>query len=151
MKKNIVKIVCIVLLAALAVSCAPKAEPVAPAEPVTTAEAAFKISGIAEKSWTVDELKALPLTNTDYTNKDGETTTYSGVTFTALFEAAGVGDYSTVTLMAADGYTSDVSKNELSACTMCIVAIEENGSLRSVMPDLSGKQNVKDLVEIQVK
>lgn len=139
MKKNLVRIVGLVLLAVLAVSCAAKAKPV------------LKLSGLAEKAWTADELKALPSTSSDYTNKDGETTTYSGVAFTSLFEAAGVNDYSTVTLVAVDGYTAEVTKDELSVCPTCIVAILEDGSLRSVMPGLSGKQQVKDLVEILVK
>ena len=139
MKKKLVRIAGIVLLAILAVSCATKAEPV------------LKLTGLAEKAWTANELKALPSTSSDYTNKDGETTTYTGVTFTSLFEAAGIGDYFTVTLVAADDYTAEITKDALSVCLTCIVAIQEDGSLRSVMPGLSGKQQVKDLVEIQVK
>jgi hypothetical protein len=139
MKKNIVRIAGFILLTVLAVSCAAKAEPV------------LKLTGLTEKSWTAEDLKAFPVTETDYTNKDGETTTYAGVTFSALFEAAGISDYSSLTLVGSDGYAADVSKDELSACPACIVAIEEDGSLRSVMPDFSGKQQVKDLVEIQVK
>ncbi|MDP2965963.1 MAG: hypothetical protein Q8N39_08030 [Pelolinea sp.] len=139
MKKNIIRIVGIVFLAILAVSCAAKAEPV------------LKLTGLAEKAWTANELKSLPSSSSDYTNKDGETTTYTGVTFTSLFEAASLSDYSTVTLVAADDYTAEITKDELAACPTCIVAILEDGSLRSVMPGLSGKQQVKDLVEIQVK
>lgn len=139
MKKKSVRIAGIVLLAILAVSCAAKAEPV------------LKLTGLAEKAWTANDLKALPSTSSDYTNKDGETTTYTGVTFTSLFEATGISDYATVTLVAADDYTIDITKDELSACPTCIVAIQEDGSLRSVMPGFSGKQQVKDLVEIQVK
>ncbi len=139
MRNNIIKILSIVLLVVLAESCVPKAEPV------------LKMTGLAEKSWTLNELKAMPSTNTDYTNKDGETTTYSGVIFTLLFEAAGVSEYSAITLVAADEYAVEVTKDELDECPTCIVAIQEDGSLRSVMPDFSGKQQVKDLVEIQVE
>jgi hypothetical protein len=35
------------------------------------------------------------------------------------------------------------------ACTDCIVAID-NGSLRMVMPELSSKLQVKDVIEISV-
>jgi hypothetical protein len=139
MKKSFVKIFSVVLLVILAASCAPKAEPV------------LKVSGLVEKAWTAKELAALPASSSDYTNKNGETTTYTGVSFTALFENASISEFSTVTLMAADGYTAEVTKDELATCPTCIIAIEEDGSLRSVMPDFSGKQQVKDLVEIQVK
>jgi hypothetical protein len=139
MKKNIARIFGIVLLAILLVSCAPKAEPV------------LKLTGLASKAWNAADLKALPSVSSDYSNKDGEKTTYKGVTFTSLFESAGVKEYASVILVAADDYSAEVTKDELSACPTCIVAILEDGSLRSSMPGLSGKQQVKDLIEIQVK
>jgi len=143
MKKSIIKIAGFILLTTLAVSCAVKAEP-ASMEPV------LKLTGAASASWSEDDLKALPVIVAEYTNKDGETTIYTGVAFAELFKAASVGDFTSLTLVAADGYTVEVTSDELSGCPTCIVAFQEKGGLNSVMPDFSGKLQVRDLVEIQV-
>lgn len=148
MEKSFIRISGMILLAMLIVSCAPQALP-AVAEPVA-AEAALTLSGPATGvSWTMEDLQGLPATETDYTNKDGETTTYTGVPISALLAEAGVESFKSLTLVAADEYSAEVTSEELAGCEKCIVAFD-NGSLRSVMPDLSGKLQVKDLVEIQI-
>lgn len=149
MKKSKFGLIGVLLVALLAVSCAPKTEAAPAAEAVV--DAVLTVSGGADAAWSLDDLKALPQTSTDYTNKDGETTTYSGVSFAELLKAAGVEDYAAVTLLAADDYSVEIDQKTLNACTGCIVAIEEDGGLRSVMPDMQGALQVKDLVELQVK
>ena len=115
------------------------------------ADAPLKMSGLVEMGWSLDDLKALPVTEAEYTNKDGETKTYSGVSFSDLLKAAAVEDYSTVTLIAADDYSVGVDRKTLDACTTCIIAIGDDGSLRSVMPGMQGSLQVKDLVALEVK
>lgn len=149
MKKSIITMAGLFLLAALLGSCASQSETAAE-EPVV-AEAALTVTGPAVNlAWSEADLKALPATETEYTNKDGETTTYTGVAFADLLAAAGIDSYASLVLVAADGYSGEVTVEELDACPKCIVAFDGD-SLRSVMPDMSGKQQVKDLVEIQVK
>ena len=128
------------------ITASPTAEAVA-----TAAEPALKLSGTAEAAWTADELKAMNMVEAEYTNKDGVTTKYSGVLISDLLSAAGVSDYTKITLIAADGFSAEVTKDELAACTNCIVAFQDDGTLRTVMPGLSSKQNVKGLVEIAVQ
>jgi DMSO/TMAO reductase YedYZ molybdopterin-dependent catalytic subunit len=100
--------------------------------------------------FTQSELEALGTMSVDYTDKEGETTTYEGVLLSAVLEAAGVADAgSTVTFTAADGYEAEMPTDEALACDNCIVAFDEN-SLRMVMPDQSGKLQVKDVVQISV-
>jgi hypothetical protein len=137
---------------AMAACAAPAAEAVEESAPAAEAadEAVLALSGAAEMSWTADDLGAMTQTEADYTNKDGETTTYSGVAFSELFAAAGVEDYASVTMVASDGYEAEVTADELSACANCLVAVDD-GSFRSVMPDLSSKLQVKGLVEIKVQ
>ncbi|MBM3137334.1 MAG: hypothetical protein FJZ98_03995 [Chloroflexi bacterium] len=148
MKRNLLKFAALTLIAVLGVSCAPQTAPAA-AEPVA-AEAALTLSGPATGvSWSMEDLQAYPATETDYTNKDGETATYTGVAFSALLAEVGIESFSSLTMVAADDYTADVTFDELAACPNCIVAFDD-GSLRSVMPDLSGKLQVKDLVEIRI-
>jgi hypothetical protein len=40
---------------------------------------------------------------------------------------------------------------DLEGCANCIIGFDPEGGLRTVFPDMGGKLNVKDLVEIQVK
>ena len=152
MKKRLIVIAGLILSVMLVTACAAETavveEEAAPAE---AAGATLTMTGAAEMSWTVDDLAAMTQTDADYTDKEGVTTTFTGVAFSDLLAAAGVEDYATVTMVASDDYAADVTFDELSTCPTCLVAVDEDGSLRSVMPDLSGKLNVKNLVEIQVQ
>jgi hypothetical protein len=152
-KKMNEKIILIsVLIAGLLLSaCATETAEPAAEEAVAVAEPALILSGAVEASWTADDLNAMTQVEAEYTNKDGETTQYSGVLIRDLLTAAGVADYTKLTLVASDGFTAEVTSEELAACANCIVAFDDDGTLRSVMPDLSGKQNVRGLVEITVE
>ena len=150
--KKIGYILGLVVIAALVVSCAPAVESAQVAEAVeVAADAPLKMSGLVDKGWSLEALKALPVTEAEYTNKDGVSKTYSGVSFSDLFEAAAVGNYSSVTLFAADDYSVGIDQKTLDACETCIIAIGEDGSLRSVMPGMQGALQVKDLVALEVK
>ena len=121
-----------------------------PAEEVG-AGAALKMTGPAEEiSWTEEELKALGTIEVDYTDKDGVTTTYTGVPFGTLLELTSAGEGATLVLVAGDGYSAEIALADVQACETCIVAFDPEGGLRSVMPEQSGKVQVKDLVEIQI-
>jgi tungstate transport system substrate-binding protein len=114
---------------------------------------ALKITGVpTEVSWSEDQLKAMGTIDVDYTGKDGQTTTYTGVLLTKLLEEAKApADAEGVVLVASDAYTAEVAMADLQGCADCIVAFDPEGGLRSVLPSLSGKAQVKNLVEIQVK
>ena len=106
---------------------------------------------VGEQEYSQSELEALGTQLVDYTNNDGEVTTYSGVPISAVLEDAGVADSgANITFTAADDYEAEASVEEAMACVDCIIAFDE-GSLRVVMPDFSGKLQVKDLVSISVR
>jgi hypothetical protein len=153
MFKKILLVSCVLAAAVLAVSCAPAPAPTpAPeAEAEAAADAALRVSGLAEKAWSLADLQALPQSESDYTNKDGETTTFSGVRFAELLAAAVVGDYASVTLVASDEYAIEIDRARLDACGDCLVAISDDGSLRSVMPGFEGMFQVRNLVALEVK
>lgn len=130
---------------ALISACSP-AE-VAVQEPeVATDEIVLTVGG---QGYTRADLEAFNATLTDYTNKDGETSTYSGVSLTALLEDSGVSGTGTLVFTAADGYEADLLLEEALACSDCIVAFDGD-SHRMVMPELSSKLQVRDVVEISV-
>ena len=133
MKKTSLLILIIVVMG-LITSCAKAAD-----EPVLT------VNGI---EYTRTKLEALGTTTVDYTNKDGETTAYEGVVLATLLSDAGV-QSGELGLVAADGYVANLTVEEALSCANCIVAFDDD-SLRTVMPEMSGKLQVKDLVDITV-
>lgn len=118
------------------------------------AAAGLKITGLvgAELAWAEADLKAMEAMDVDYTNKDGETATFNGVSLAALLALAGPkAEATTLIFVADDGYTAELPLADALACEKCIVAFSDDGTLRMVMPDMSSKVNVKGVVEIQVK
>jgi hypothetical protein len=117
-------------------------------------EVALKVTGSVanEQAWTEEEVKAMDNLNVESTNKDGEASTYTGVLLTDLLaEAQPNADATTVIFVADDGYTAEISLEELNACTDCIVSFRNQGGFSTVLPEYSSKLQVKGVIEIQVK
>ena len=105
---------------------------------------------VGSSEYSQSELEGLGLISVDYTNKDGVTTTYEGVALAELLLDAGTDEGSNVTFTAADEYSAEMALDEALACENCIIAFDD-GSLRAVMPDLSSKLQVKDVVTINIE
>lgn len=151
MLKRIAPILAVILLIASAVGCA-QVEPTPSPTPVETAALTITGSVAAVHEWTVAELRTMPQTSTDYVNKEGETETYTGVALSALFDEAGCGaEATTIAFVAGDGYSAEGDLAEVRGVENGIVAIADDGSLRVVLPEMSSKLQVKDLVEIKLK
>jgi hypothetical protein len=117
-------------------------------------DAALKITGNVknEVGWTEDQVRAMDTMEAESTNKDGETSTYTGVSINTLLDKAGVNSgATTVTYVADDGYTAEVTLAEVQGCADCIVSFRNQGGFSIVMPGFSSKAQVKGVVEIQVK
>lgn len=117
-------------------------------------EVALKVTGSVanEQAWTEAQIKAMETMEAESTNKEGEVSTYTGVLITNLLaEAQPNADATTVVFVADDGFTAEVTLEELNACPDCIVSFRNQGGFSTVMPDFSGKLQVKGVVEIQVK
>jgi len=107
------------------------------------------INGTTVSELSKSDIEAFEEITVDYTNKDGETTTYNGYALTDIL--IGVTDASMITFTAVDGYSAEMNGADLLACDDCILAFQDDGTLRLVMPNQSSKLSVKDLVEITVK
>ncbi|MBG0783821.1 MAG: hypothetical protein H0S79_01835 [Anaerolineaceae bacterium] len=140
MKKNTVLLVTLLLVMTLVSACS--AAPAATEEVVDTA-----VLTVGEKAYTKADLEALGTMSADYTDKDGVTTTYEGVSLSALLDDAGLSGSTEITMTASDGYEASLTVEEAVACANCIVAFDGD-MLRTVMPDMSGKLNVKDVIAI---
>jgi len=118
------------------------------------AEAAFKVTGSvdSEVGWSEADLKAMDTLDVDYTNRDGETITYTGVAINDLLDKAGVADGATaVVFVADDDYESELTLAEVQGCADCILAFCDGGGFSTVMPNFPGQAQVKGVVEIRVK
>jgi hypothetical protein len=123
-------------------------------EPDASGEAALKVTGLVqnELSWSEDEVKAMEAITVESTNKDGETSSYTGVALSNLLELAGLNPEATALVFVADdGYTAEVALAEVQDCTDCIVSFRNQGGFSTVLPDFPGSLQVKGVVEIQVK
>ena len=147
------------VLAACAPAAAPEPAPVAeeemPAEePAEEAPVALQVTGAvaSPQAWTEDEVKALDAIDVEATNKDGETKSYTGVLLSDLIAAAEPNaDASMVTFIADDGYSAEIELDKVMACADCIASFRNKGGFSTVLPEESGKLQVKGLVEIQVQ
>jgi DMSO/TMAO reductase YedYZ molybdopterin-dependent catalytic subunit len=116
--------------------------------------AAFKITGNVETEvgWTEDKIRSMDTIEAEYTSKDGETETYTGVLITDLLGKAGPNaDATTLVFVADDGYSAEAPLADIEGCADCIVSFQNQGGFRIVAPGLSGKAQVKGVVEIQVQ
>ncbi|MCJ7696108.1 MAG: hypothetical protein MUO40_11900 [Anaerolineaceae bacterium] len=143
MKKNSFVAILIILLFSLVLGACTPAEPAVPT---------LTVKGLVDKVYTLDNLKAFSQVSSDYTNKDNETTTYIGVAFGAIFDDLKlVSNPVSIKMIAIDDYVGEVTFEELKACSNCIIAILEDGTIRSVLPGFSSKVNVRDLVVLDLQ
>jgi len=105
---------------------------------------------VGSEELTLSELEAYETLSANYTNKDGETSTYEGIALVDLLQDANLTEGNTLIITASDGYEAEMPLNEALSCANCIVAFEGD-ILRMVMPDRSSKLQVKDVVKISVK
>lgn len=99
-----------------------------------------------------DDLKKMEQTKVDVTGKDGTTASFTGVKIATLVDRAGLKpEAKTIALVGGDKYTKELSIEDLRKDDKAIVAIESNGSLRSVVPSQGPGYGVKGLVQIDVK
>ena len=144
-----IKLFLILGMVSLALAACRQTAPAAEEGPV-----ALKVTGAvaSEQAWSEDAVKAMNTLDVESTNKKGETDTYTGVLLTDLLALAQPNaDATTVVFVANDGYTAEISLEELNACTDCIASFRNQGGFSTVLPGYEGKLQVKGVIEIQVK
>jgi len=117
-------------------------------------ESALKITGSItnQVAWTEDEVHAMPTTDAESTNSNGETETYTGVLISELINlAAPTADASTLVIIADDGTTAEIGLSEILSCEDCILSFRNKGGFSAVLPGYDKSLQVKGVVELQVK
>lgn len=155
MVKSLWKVMAALVLLSVLAGCTPTPPPSTPTtEAVSTAdEATLHVTGAiaGERTFTAETLRALGTRETAYTNKDGETTTYTGVPLAALLAEVGASaDATTLIFSARDGYEAQAPLADVTACAECIVAFQDQGGFRVVLPGFPGNIQVRDLITLQV-
>ena len=123
------------------------------------------ISGAVDTPLTLDYGTLVQLEQVDLTDVlmqkslgEDEVASWSGPALGEIFEKAGVGDYSTATVTAADGYAVEISRDELQGAIIAIKkddtwitkAEPDKGPIRLVCPETPANRWVFQVQEIQV-
>ena len=164
MQRHIIKWISLFLLLALVAGCQPTTAPAAPtavpptAVPATAAppagEAALLITGLVNKdvSFTMDELHAMNVVTLDAEHPKKGAQTNTGVRLNELLVLAGAkAEAATLEFLAGDGFTAEAAMTDVLACADCLIAFNESGQLKSVMPGMESSLWVKDVVKIVLK
>ncbi len=127
----------------------PTEAPAAPAEPTG---ATLTVTGLVTTELTLSTadpagLEVVKLTAEHPKNGSGE---YEGVRLNAVIEKAGLAEGAgALVITASDDFSAEVALTDAQACADCLVGIAE-GKFNMVMPGLSSKAWVKDVVKIEV-
>jgi hypothetical protein len=118
------------------------------------ADAALKVTGKVTTpiGWNDATIKAMKTLDVQAKNKQGETSTYTGVLLKDLIALAGpAADAKTAVFVASDGFTAEIALADLMACGNCIASFRSQGGFSTVLPDAASNLQVKGVVEIQIK
>lgn len=118
--------------------------------PGETAEPVLTITGMVGKvlALSIPDLESIGIVQITAEHPKNGATDYEGVRLNDLLAAAAPGwEATTLRLIADDGFTAEVSLEEIKACADCLIAIDEEGKLSSVMPGMTW---VKGLVGLEI-
>ncbi len=163
--RNILLTLFLILTVALS-ACAPAATPEptaapaptaipateAPAAPAAPAGASLVVTGLvnAELTLTTADPAGLEVVKVTAEHPKKGSGDYEGVRLNVVLEKAGLkAGAGALIISASDGFTNEVSLADVKACADCLIGISE-GAFNMVMPGLSSKAWVKEVVKIEV-
>ncbi len=116
--------------------------------------ALLNIFGLVDtpKAWSLEDLKALDQVKVTAEHPKKGKQDYEGVLLKTLFDLVGLKpDAKTLILTASDGFSAEVSLEEVAKCPECMLNLGDGGNLHSVMPGFPSNAWVKQVVSIEVK
>lgn len=117
-------------------------------------EAALTLTGLVDagQSWSLDMLKGMAVVKLQLEHPKKGMTDYEGVRLNDLLALAKPkADAASVLFTAADGFTAEVKLADVQACSDCLVAFDDDGSLKLAMPGMESGLWVKTLTSIEIK
>lgn len=106
------------------------------------------------RGWTLEELEALDMITATVAGPrdDDPEAEYTGVSLVAFLEAAGLGeDATTLVATAADDFSAEIEVEAVQDCENCMLVIEEDGTLRLVMPGFASRTWVGNVVSLSAE
>jgi DMSO/TMAO reductase YedYZ molybdopterin-dependent catalytic subunit len=177
MSRSIARLALIVIAISLLAACTPAAAPgtgaATQAQAPTAVKAAagsgagaqagatapqgtttLKISGKVDKeiSWSEDQVRAMPTAQSSTKNQKGESSSYTGVSISALLSQAKVQAGATKLVFTGEGgATAEAEWQKVQACADCLLSFRNRGGFSLVMPGFADGVQVKGLTSIEVK
>jgi DMSO/TMAO reductase YedYZ molybdopterin-dependent catalytic subunit len=125
------------------------------AEPVSLPEGkALMITGLveAEQTWSMDELLAMEVIQLTVEHPKKGKQDVEGVRLNALLDLAKVNaEAKQVIFTAVDGFTATADLQAVRDCKDCLVAFNESGALKLVMPGMESNFWVKDIIAFTIQ
>jgi DMSO/TMAO reductase YedYZ molybdopterin-dependent catalytic subunit len=126
-----------------------------PAAPAADVEGSLVITGLVNQplGFMEADLRGMDVLKITAEHPKSGAADYEGVSLNALLDIAGVQDgTTTLVITASDGYSAEVSLDEVRACENCLVGFTNTAEkLKMVMPDLPSSAWVKDVASLEVK
>ncbi len=116
--------------------------------------AALTITGLVEKelALTMDALKGMEVVTVNVEHPKKGAQTGEGVRLNALLDQASPkAEAKTLVFSASDGFTAEVSLADVRKCADCLIAFNQEGNLKTMMPGFESNTWVKDVIKIEVK
>ncbi len=139
------------------VEAAPTAEPKPAAESgpaVAIPGAKLSLVGMVDQvlGWSLDDLKAMDVVKTEVEHPKKGKMQVEGVKLNMLLELGILkADVKTLVVTSGDGYVTELVMADVKACPDCLVAFEDDGTLKLVMPGMQSNFWAKDIVMIEAK
>ena len=130
----------------------PVAETAATDMPVAATGSTLVVTGLVDQELSLNsadlgDLEVVTVTAEHPKKGPGE---YTGVRLSAVLEKAGVkSEASALLATASDDFTAEIPLTDLQACADCLLGVEE-GMFNLVMPGMSSKAWVKDVVKLEL-
>jgi DMSO/TMAO reductase YedYZ molybdopterin-dependent catalytic subunit len=136
-------------------SASATAEPTVESKPVDAiAGAALSFVGLVDQplGWSREDLEAMDVVKMNVEHPKKGQMEVEGVRLNALLELVKVKpEAKTLVVTSSDGYVTEIGLADVVACADCMVAFEDDGTLKLAMPGMAGNFWAKAVVKIEVK
>ncbi|MBN1485423.1 MAG: hypothetical protein JXA37_11950 [Chloroflexia bacterium] len=115
---------------------------------------ALEVKGLVDNplSLSLDSIKALGVETITAEHPKNGPQEYEGVRLQKVLDKAGLQDGASILVItASDDYSAEAALSDVQGCADCMIEVADDGTLSMVLPGMSSKAWVKDVVSIEIK